>query len=126
MSLFVTFSNFDLRAGSKFKISSIFASHRVQFEPQMYLLSSSKFNFCSKFNVIICNFFTISIFKLAQNSNSARYSLRIASNWNRISICYLVRNSISARNSMSLFVTFFQFRSLSWLEIQIQLDIRFT
>ena len=77
MSLFVTFFlNFDLRAGSKFNLNSIFASHRVKFEQK--------------------------------------------------SISYLARNSISGLNSMSLFVTFFQFRSSSWLEIQTQLDIRFT
>ena len=75
----------------------------------MYFLCSSRFNFSSKFNVIICNIFPISIFELARNSNSARYSLHIGSNWNRISICYLARNSISARNSMSLFVTFSNF-----------------
>ena len=125
MSLFVTFSNFDLRPSSKFKLSSIFASHTVKLDPNIYLLSSSKFNFGSKFNVIICNFFPISIFELARNSNSARYSFQIGSYWNRISIRYLARNSISCRNSMSLFVTFFQFRSSSWHEIQTQLDFRF-
>jgi len=126
MSLFLTFFNFDLRAGSKFKLSSIFASHKVKLEHNIYLLSSSKFNFGSKFNVIICNFIPILTFELARKSNSARYSLHIRSNWNRISICYLARNWNSARKSMSLFVTFFQFRSSSWLEIQTQLDILFT
>ena len=58
MSLFVTFSfNFDVRAGSKFKLTSIFASDRVILEPNIYFISSSKFNFSSKFNVTICNFF---------------------------------------------------------------------
>ena len=126
MSFIVTFFYiFDLRAGSKFQLSSIFISDRFKLEPNMYFLSSSKFNFGSKFNVIICIFFLISIFELARNSNSARYSFQIGSYWNRISIRYLARNSISGRNSMSLFVTFFQFRSSSWLEIQNQLDIRF-
>ena len=72
-----------------------------------HFLSSSKFNFSSKFNVIICKFFLISIFKLSRNSNSARYSLQIGSNWNPISISYIARNSISARNSMPLFVALF-------------------
>ena len=72
----------------------------------MYLLSSSKFNFGSKFNVIICNFFPISIFELARNLNSARYSFHIGSNLNKKCICYLARNSILAGNSMSIFVSF--------------------
>jgi len=58
MSLFATFSsNIDLRAGSKFKLSSIFASDRIILEPNIYFLCSSKFNFSSRFNVNICNFF---------------------------------------------------------------------
>ena len=81
----------------------------VKLEPNIYLLSSSKLNFGSKFNVIICNFFPITIFELARNSSSARYSLHMKLNWIRISIFYLARNSISGRKSMSLFVTFSNF-----------------
>lgn len=111
-----SFLNFEFRSSSWLEIQ-LQLEIRVLKILNFDLRGGSKFNPSSKFRF---RKYWISIFKLARNSNPARNSVYFFILF-LISIFDLARNSTPAGNSA---FENFEFWSLSWLEIQLQLKIQ--
>ena len=90
-----------------------------------HFLSSSRFNFSSKFNVIICNFFQFR----SSSWLEIQTQLDIRFTQGQIGTVYLIiiklENQFRSKFNV-IICNFFQFRSSNCNESQNQLDIRFT